>query len=78
MPAEVAAAIAAAPVYQSERTPLAYSLSELAQLSSISRRTIERAVLSGALRSRRIGGRRIVLRANALRWLSKDQPNGGA
>lgn len=58
--------------------PLAFSLNHLAALSSISRRTIERAVMSGALRSRRIGGRRIVLRADALRWLSKDQPTGGA
>lgn len=58
----------------SQAAPLAFSINQLAQVSSLSRRTIERAVFSGALRSRRIGGRRIVLRADALRWLSRDQP----
>lgn len=54
--------------------PLAYSLSQVAALTSVSRRGVERAIAAGALKSRRIGGRRIVLRADALRWLSHDQP----
>lgn len=62
----------------SQPEPLAYSLDQLAKRSSLSRRTVERAVHSGALRSRRIGGRRIVLRPDALRWLNRDRPNGGA
>ena len=62
----------------SKAEPFALSLNQLAQRSSLSRRSIERAVANGALRSRRIGGRRIILRADALRWLSRDQPSGGA
>ena len=53
---------------------LAFSIAEVGQLSSLSRRTIERAILSGELKSYRKGGRRLVLRADALRWLAKDQP----
>ncbi len=57
---------------------LAYSLDELAVLSSLSRRSVERAVLTGQLPSRRIGGRRVILAADALRWLSQDQPTPAA
>lgn len=57
---------------------IAYDLNELSRLTPFSRRTLERAVVAGALKTRKIGGRRIVLRADALRWLSRDHPAPGA
>ncbi len=61
-----------------DTSPLSYSLVELAHLTSLSRRTLERAIVRGELRSRKIGARRIILIADARRWLSRDQPSPAA
>ena len=49
-------------------TPLAYSIREAAQVSSLSRSTIYVHITNGTLRSFKVGGRRVIP-ANALEAL---------
>lgn len=57
---------------QTER--LAFSLTEAAAASGISRRTLESYAAIGRLRTKKIGGRRIVLRKDLLAFLRHNQP----
>jgi len=49
--------------------PLAYSLQQAAAVSSLSVRKLSEDIRRGALRSFRKGGRRVVLRADLLKYL---------
>ncbi|MGH9525050.1 MAG: helix-turn-helix domain-containing protein [Terriglobales bacterium] len=51
---------------------MAYSSRDAALACGLSPRTIENLVYAGELRSRRIGGRRLILRADLLRYLAAD------
>lgn len=53
---------------------LAYSLAQAARVSGLGKRTLEAHAASGRLRTRLIGGRRIVLRRDLLAFLNRDQP----
>lgn len=53
---------------------LAYSLSEAAAASGLSKRTLEVYAATGRLRTKRIGGRRVVLRKDLVAFLGHDQP----
>lgn len=54
--------------------PLAYAVADLPRISPPrSRRAWERYIHAGLLPSRKIGGRRVVLRADLLRFLARDQ-----
>lgn len=55
--------------------PIAYAVSDLPKISPPrSRRAWERYIAAGRLPSRKIGGRRVVLRTDLLRFLARDQP----
>lgn len=55
--------------------PIAYAIADLPRISPPrSRRAWERYIAAGRLPSRKIGGRRVVLRADLLRFLARDQP----
>lgn len=54
--------------------PLAYSLTQAARVSGISRRGLEMHIAARRLRSRKIGGRRVVLRRDLVAFLDHDQP----
>ncbi len=51
---------------------LAYSIGELAELSTLSVPKIRKDIRSGKLRSKKKGTRRIILRDDAMRYLATD------
>lgn len=57
-----------------ERESLAYSLAQAAAACGISKRSLEAYIATGRLKSRKIGGRRIILRKDLLAFLNHDQP----
>jgi excisionase family DNA binding protein len=59
---------------KSRSLPLAYSVMEIVEGTSLSRSTVYSAIRRGALRSVRIGARRIILHADLQRWLEGQPP----
>jgi hypothetical protein len=57
-----------------EKEPLAYSINELAAVSSFSRTEINRALAGGELIAKKRGTRRFILVDEAKRWL-KSHPD---
>jgi excisionase family DNA binding protein len=53
---------------------ISYRVAEASQLTGISRRTLECHIRAGRLRSRLIGGVRVILRKDLLSFLSADRP----
>lgn len=56
---------------------LAYSIEELAELSTLSAPKIRKDIRNGKLHSNKKGSRRIILRDEALRYLNTDDANRG-
>ena len=54
---------------------LAYSIEELAALSTLSASKIRKDIRNGILESKKKGSRRIILRDEAMRYLSADDRN---
>ncbi len=54
------------------REKLAYSIEELAELSTLSVPKIRKDIRNGKLESKKKGTRRIILRDEAIRYLSTD------
>lgn len=66
---------------ESMHEKLAYSIEELAQLSTLSVPKIRKDIRNGKLESKKKGTRRIILRDEAIRYLSTDDiatPAGAA
>jgi hypothetical protein len=59
---------------EERKEPLAYSINELAEATSISRTEINRALAAGELVAKRRGARRFILVDEAKRWL-EDHPD---
>lgn len=57
---------------ESTHEKLAYSIEELAELSTLSVPKIRKDIRNGKLESKKKGTRRIILRDEALRYLSTD------
>jgi len=55
------------------REKLAYSIEELSELSTLSVPKIRKDIRNGKLESKKKGTRRIILRDDALRYLSADE-----
>lgn len=64
------------PAIEASHEPLAHSIQQISSLTSLSTRTVERAIRAGAIPSRKFGRRRIVLRSDLLRVLRGEK--GGA
>lgn len=62
-----------APSLQLFENRLAYSISEVASGLGVSTRTVERAIQSGSLPTRKIGRRRIILYTDLGAWLNHKE-----
>lgn len=62
---------------ESMQAKLAYSIEELAELSTLSVPKIRKDIRNGKLESKKKGTRRIILRDEAIRYLSTDDSDTG-
>jgi predicted DNA-binding transcriptional regulator AlpA len=60
-----------------DQSKLSYSIAELVTATGINRSTIYEHLRAGYLRSRKVGGRRVVLAEDALAWLRSEPPQPG-
>lgn len=57
-----------------EQDKLSYSLAAAAEATGLSKRALEAHAAAGRLKTKKIGGRRIILRRDLLAFIGRDQP----